>query len=347
VDIVLHYFGTTILLFIVLIASLEIIFRSKGILPSKMKVEKSVITPEGMFYKEHRVLGFVHQPGRFYFTINNRIQFTSTNSDYGFRIAKNMNEKNELDNGKKPPIWIFGCSYTYGWLVNDHETFTWILQERLQNYSVVNMGVVGYSTYQSYLLFQEMITIERPPKAIILAYTDFHDQRNTFTRSRRRSWASLERVRPFDIPCLRFDKYGTLTHKYEKLQYNGFPFSKYLAVSRFIEKKYNNYFDNRLNSHNVTRSLLLRFHKACNQRGIEFVVAGLHNNEKTENMLTYCKNNGITSIDISVERGPDHPEHTFYPYDNHPSPLAHEKYAHKLFQYLSTSKIVSLDHDIQ
>jgi hypothetical protein len=337
---ILYYFGTFILLIVVLCAGLEIILRSKGITPLKINKEASVIKPEGKFYKEHKLLGFVHQPGEYSFTINSRFQFSSTHGELGFRVSKKINGKSGDNNGVKPQVWIFGCSYTYGWLVNDYETFPWILQEKLRGYCVVNMGVVGYSTFQSFLLFQEMIAITKTPVIVILAYADFHDRRNTFTRARKRSWARLERVRPFNIPCLRINKYRILTFKYEKLQYNGFPFSKYLAVTRFFENKYNNYFDNRLKSHDVTRLLMLQFHRACSQRDIEFVIAGLHNNEKTKIMLEFCKQNGISSTDISVERGPDHPEHTFYPYDEHPSPLAHKKYAEKLYEYLTISKMV-------
>jgi hypothetical protein len=40
----------------------------------------------------------------------------------------------------KPEIWLFGCSFTHGWSLNDEETYPWVLQERLPMYEVVNYG---------------------------------------------------------------------------------------------------------------------------------------------------------------------------------------------------------------
>lgn len=52
-------------------------------------------------------------------------------------------------------VLLFGCSFTFGFGVNDKDTYAWQLAERLgSNYQVLNLGVSGYGAHQMLALLQ-------------------------------------------------------------------------------------------------------------------------------------------------------------------------------------------------
>ncbi|MFO1378459.1 MAG: hypothetical protein U1F14_15795 [Steroidobacteraceae bacterium] len=56
------------------------------------------------------------------------------------RITRPLADYSTQDAREK--IWIFGCSYTEGWSLNDEETYPWLLQERFPDYDeLANFGV--------------------------------------------------------------------------------------------------------------------------------------------------------------------------------------------------------------
>lgn len=61
------------------------------------------------------------------------------------------------DQGKKADsvVLLFGCSFTFGFGVNDKDTYAWKLAELLgANYQVVNLGVSGYGAHQMLALLE-------------------------------------------------------------------------------------------------------------------------------------------------------------------------------------------------
>lgn len=53
----------------------------------------------------------------------------------------------------KPEIGIFGDSITYGWSVNDEETYRRLLQTGFADYEIVNFGADSYGTLRSLIHF--------------------------------------------------------------------------------------------------------------------------------------------------------------------------------------------------
>lgn len=71
------------------------------------------------------------------------ISATSTIDGFGRRVTPGA----DLDQRKKF-ILFFGCSYTFGWGVNDDETLPYFVQELAPDYHAYNYGVNGYGTQQ-------------------------------------------------------------------------------------------------------------------------------------------------------------------------------------------------------
>jgi len=329
------------ILIFLLIVGLELILRRKGIKSKTVTKEKSKIIPEGKLYKAHPILGFVFQPGNFLININDRFEFTANHDEKGHRITSENGQKEHIS--ERPEIWMFGCSYTYGWLVNDYETFPWLIQERLKDWKIINFGVSGYSILQAYLQFKEALSKESAPPIVILAYgSEIHDKRNTLTRQRKKSFSRLERTSPYMVPCGRINENDELEIKYDSTKYIGYPFSSHLALMKRLEYRYDIRYDNRLKSKEVSKRILLQFKQLCDEVQSAFVVAGIHEGKDTQKMLEFCKQQGMKTINISVERGSEHPENSHYPHDDHPSPLAHRKYADKLMKYFRQEKMINI-----
>src|ERR1700730_18708848 len=125
-------------------------------------------------------------PGEFKVTLADSYSFEATNLDNTLR-ATGPSDAHPAEAGKA--IWIFGDSVTYGWSVNDQDTYCWLLQKTFRDHQIVNFGVNGYGTLQSLIQFREALKNRNPPKAVILAYASWQDVRNTFIRGRRKMLA--------------------------------------------------------------------------------------------------------------------------------------------------------------
>ena len=85
---------------------------------------------------------------------------------------------------RKPEIWVFGCSFTFSWGVDDAETYLAVLQRAMPDFEIVNFGVGGYGTLQSLMQLEREIRAGRRAALTVLAYADFHDKRNVLTPAR-------------------------------------------------------------------------------------------------------------------------------------------------------------------
>lgn len=87
----------------------------------------------------------------------------STNRD-GLRFQPDF-----LDT-KAKKVAVLGDSFTFGYGVNDNETFTNKLNDLNHNYSFLNYGVPGYSTDQEYLLLKELLKDKTISQYVIVFY---------------------------------------------------------------------------------------------------------------------------------------------------------------------------------
>ena len=85
-----------------------------------------------------------------------------TFGEYGNRITI----KNDLNNNRDK-ILILGESFTFGWLLKDHDTFVHKLQQDNSNYKFINVAVGAWGT-SDYTLFTELYCKEIKPKKIFV-----------------------------------------------------------------------------------------------------------------------------------------------------------------------------------
>jgi hypothetical protein len=327
--------------FVLFLLAGEIVLRVRGLTPFSLSPENFVVEPGGRFYAAHPRLGYTLMPGHFRVTLPDGYSFEATHTEDAHRLTHPV--RAAATDGRTG-VWIFGCSFTHGWGLNDAETYPWLLQEKLPRHEVVNFGTEGYGTIQGLIQFQEALQRETPEVAII-AYASFHDERNTFSRQTRKLAVIYNKLGPTIQPYVRLNQQNLLDYYFtstDEITYTEFPLMRYSSLMSYIEIRYNQ-LDARFNrSHEASKALIREFANLCSQRNIKLVVAGIVSDPQTSDMLEYCKGLGISTLDMSVDLTKK--ENTNWPHDLHPSKLATEVYASRLASFLSNN-VLSMEEN--
>ena len=289
-----------------------------------------LVEPGDKLYSIDSTLGYVHLPGTFKVTLGSGYSFKITHLSNSRRITQSLAVSAFKELGEN--IWIFGCSYTYGWSLNDEETYPWLMQEQLPQYKVVNFGVNGYGTLHSLIQFRELLKKEMKPTVAVIAYASFHDERNTFSRYRRKDVAPHNKLGFRVHPAARINSNGKIDHQLAEVQYQEISFMRRSAFIHFLENLYNMYEIKLLRSHDVSKAIIKEFSRLALEKRIKLVVAGITSDPSTADLLEYCRSEGILAVDISVDLAIS--ENNNLPHDSHPSAKANEEYAYKLTSFL-------------
>jgi len=286
-------------------------------------------------WREHPLLGFAPTGGTSKYGT-----FSITKLANGRRITHPLETYGDTTTRKKA-MWIFGCSFTQGWRLNDDETYPWLLQKELPDWEVVNFGVSAYSTLQSLIQLEDALDRgEQRPELAIMAYADFHEQRNTLTRIWRKSMArSLPHGR-VKYPYARLGRNGQLEIFHEPFEYLELPLKHYSALLTALETRYDDFVEFRYRSREVSEAILNEMFTLCRAKGIKFAVAGISRSSWTADVLRWCRERSIPVADISVDL--KIPGNSFLPQDGHPNAAANRQYAQKLQAFLCKEWIGAL-----
>lgn len=309
------------------LASAEFALRKMGMKPWQMREVNIQVEPGGRFFTKHPSLGYTHIPGQFKVTLGSDYSFQASHLPNTLRITRPLASYG--GSSQKPEIWVFGCSFTYGWSLNDEQTYPWLLQERLPEYEIINFGVNGYGTTHSLIQLRQALESTRPPKVVVLAYADFHDERNTFVRMWRKLVAPMNKLGPLAQPYARLGPDGSLRYSLAEVEYTGFPLMSHSALVHFLEGMWNRVEHKLHRSHQVSEALVMEMASLARKHDVKFVLASIAPDRR---MLEFTKQNGIPGVDISVDISAS--EYNNLPHDSHPSAIANIKYADKLEPFL-------------
>lgn len=139
--------------------------------------------------------GFKNHPGVYYYEYQN--------NDIGMRDTRKLADYSKYAN----KILCLGDSFTYGWGVNDNETFTSVLEKKINKDSiaVLNAGVSGVGTDYALKFFQ-VRGKELAPKTVIYFYFDndirdnmanayFHIENDSIIANDRNSYVSINALK--------------------------------------------------------------------------------------------------------------------------------------------------------
>jgi len=295
------------------------------------------VVPGGKYYRADNYLGYTHLPGRYTVYLPGGYSFITTHDSNTLRVTHPIYEDPQY--APKDKLWIFGCSVTHGWSINDRETYPWRLQQAFPGYEVVNYGVSGYGTIHSLLQLKRDLAEKKKPRVVILAYMSMHDARNTLTANRRKAASVYNFLGPVCQPYASLDKNGRLVISSPvDVVYHKVPFNTVSAFIHFLERAFNTIEAKFSNSHEVTRAIIQEMYDMCKKDSITFILAGLDNERLTNEMLEYFHKQGILTIDISVDNRSG--KYSNLPYDAHPNGLANAVYAHKLGEFIRKNNLL-------
>ncbi len=321
----IRFFLALFLIFVLLEVGLRLIGFDYPQLPQR----SFIVKPDEPFFIPHERYGFAMSPGKFEINQDDQLKWTSTQNENGYRITSDVSDT------ARPEIWIFGCSFTYGWGVDDDETYPWLLQEALPEYTIKNYGVGAYGTLQSYYQLKDELEKGKKPELIVLAYLPFHDQRNTASRFWIRAISTHKKLLNLQYPYARLEK-DSLKYAYTTLSYQSVPGSSWSCASGFMEVMYNKWQDRSCKNSHVTRHLLKQISDDCTNANIPLVLCGLDSYPRAVDHLEKMNSSGLETLNIGLDLVS--PEYTFLPVDPHPNQVAHRYYAKELTDFLKANE---------
>lgn len=261
--------------------------------------------------------------------------FEETSVDY---ILNNTSARSNLkifkNETNKNLIGYFGCSITYGYGLNNEETYANKFFEQNKEYDYLNFAVPGYSAYQSLIKLKQKIKNTKFKKVVLGIHRDL-ERRNTcavsWTKIINNFWAIPFMINIFNInfefkPKKRFD------FKFFKLRvvnlltevFNIFIFS--LGSIKKIQK-------------NTMKEILINFKKICDENKIELIVLCLEEyNEIYEFLNRNSFNWNTTNINLNETNEKGEFIWQLMPWDNHPNKDANNIFSEKLNEVIHSKQ---------
>jgi len=226
---------------------------------------------------------------------------------------------------RKRKLLLVGCSFTFGWGVNDDETFAWKLSEKLSDYDVSNHGVGGYGTYQSLLELERLLDDRPLPDKVLYGYMQGHEFRNVAHPLWTFGLTKYARQRMVEVPFCTLDAEGHLQRQAPE-RYPEWPLQGQLALVNFLQEIYvrQKIPARTEQAQRVTDLLILEMAERCRQRSVQFAMVLLDADDAARAHYTQLLGeHDIEVIDCARPLTPDRK----VPGDGHPNPRLHAEWA--------------------
>ncbi|MGB1040805.1 MAG: hypothetical protein ACPGVD_08035, partial [Flavobacteriales bacterium] len=261
-----------IYILLLLFPCFEIALRIVGGKPYENETYKIEITPRNAFIGDDS-LGIALNPGQYKIKLNDTIEFITTHTAEGRRIV----DENKIDSTS---IVSLGCSFTYGYGVNDKENFTSLLQSHFPTHKLMNYGVPGYGTVQSYLQLQQILKSEKIPEVVILNFSSYHLDRNALTPYYRRALKigfsqSMDFI-DFLMDDSRFPYVSDENKKEIKFEnwnelYQDWTGRNYFASINYLQTAVDKVITEKMDLQTISVSLIKKMNDLCAKEGCKFV----------------------------------------------------------------------------
>lgn len=320
---------------LLLVASLvgEVAVRARGGRPWDARPAALVVEPGGRLYTKDPALGYTNLPGRYRVTLPTGLSFHTTIDEQGLRVTRPLGRRPKSD---AEGVWIFGCSFSYGWSVDDHAAYPWLIQARHREFDIANFSVSGFGTVQSLIQLEQALRIRRRPAIVVLAYASFHDGRNVLTRHRQKFVAPYQHVGIVAQPAARLEAEGGLEIEMRDIVYQPWPGMRFSALVHQAEKLWNQREDSRVDSAAVTDALIERFVALARGSGARVLIATLTRDERSDAVRRRAFSLGAEGVDLAIDLNA--PGMRNLPHDGHPSAAAHRRYASLLERAIGSAR---------
>lgn len=277
------------------------------------------------------IMGFRLGVGEFVLSINEGLQFRATHLASGRR-----------DLGLSPDsallkVDLYGCSYTYGYGLDDSLTMGWRLAAALPNAKVRSWAVPGYGSTQALLQLQKQLTQQDTPDVVVIAYASFHDERNSLNAEFRRGLSlgfsqntDSQHIQNFRYPYL--DAKGKIQYQAWGGLYEPWPGRSYSALINAAQSSTEFWQEANRDKAKRSGTVLTQTAQLCESLGIEMVFFPLTRDEASQQLLPQMEAIGVKVLDASLDLSQTQFQN--YPHDTHPNARAHAHYAGALLDYL-------------
>ena len=221
-------------------------------------------------------------------------------------------------NSKKKFFGTFGCSISYGYALNEKQTFSHLINQELNDYNYLNFSVPGYSLHQSLLKYKLKSKDLKFDFIIVGIHPDL-EKRNT---------CSIKWINIIDnlwkIP--RIYKIGKIFNflpsgqsKFEIINILKF----FIGSIKFIQKS-------------TMEHLLLEFKKECLKNNTKLYILCVDNYSSMYDFLIKNKFNwNSASIDLDQKNSKNEHVWQLMPWDNHPNKEANIIYSKKVLELIN------------
>jgi hypothetical protein len=290
-------------------------------------------------------LGFALNPGSFHVTVNDELEFEVAHTQEGLRYIP----VRSVDSTSFPleDFAFFGGSFTYGWGLNDEETFPAQFAEESINYCVQNYAVPGHGMVQGFLQLKQLISENKAPDYAVFCYLPFHDDRNAATMKfqfgllQGYSNSNPETSEKFGIarfPFIRIEN-GKLKVDFlswdEKMKH--WPLRQKSSLINLLQGISITQADQKLKKEEATLALFEEIESLCHYNDVNFMIYILSNDRLAKQAKNRFEEKGLpvlmSNIDLTDKQW------TFYPDDDHPNQNAHKELGNLLSDYFKGAAI--------
>ncbi|MCW5518528.1 SGNH/GDSL hydrolase family protein [Aureitalea sp. L0-47] len=285
----------------------------------------------------HDSLGIVLNPGNYDIILNRKVKFHTTHTSAGQRLVPDTNSAKG-----RPQLAFLGCSFTYGYGVNDEQTFASILQKKYPKLDFHNYGVIGYGTLQSYFQLESLLKNGTPPEVVILNFASDHFERNALTRKFRRAMkigfdrsmeTAREMMRTSNFPYLQNPEDSINYERWEDL-YSDWRWRDKLASVNYIQTQSDKLADSSRDLVDISAVIIEQMNKLCLENDIQFVVVLLDEDDRIRRLEKGLTNQKIEALKVGFNF--NSPEYTNVPFDIHPNQKGHKLIASKIEDRIKT-----------
>ena len=282
-------------------------------------------------YAGHSELGIQLNPGKYAITINDSLTFKATHQSPTSRVVKTKKPS-------APGIAMLGCSFTYGFGVNDEEHFTSLLQAEFPNIDFYQRAVVGHGTVQSLITLKELVQ-STPLAGVFLQFSSEHLMRNTLSPTYRShlkigyghsSKNINNRMNQARFPYVERCNGPILYAPWSEI-YEHWPGRRWSATVNWLQTSYDRWHEDIPGQIATTACLLQEINQICQDHNIIFSVVSLDQHPNVDALKSQVP--GIRWIDTHFDFSD--PNLTNKPFDNHPSTSGHRYLAERIKPYVA------------
>ena len=308
---------------------LEIALLIMGYRPFRNNDYSLKATPGNAFIGDP-LLGIQLNPGTYKISINDGVAFTARHLPNHTRyVAGRVQQHTD--------VLLLGCSFTYGFGVNDDQNFASILQKTYPEIGLQNDGVVGYGSVQSLMQLQRHLESDSL-EVVLLDFSSYHLMRNSlspqyrsnlkigYNRSSRQVDNQMAEANfPYKNTCdgpIQFAAWNSM--------YTNWPGRDWLATINWMQTTRDKASEDLEKQMEITACIFKEMRDLCQQKGVKLAVVCLDSTPETEQLKRQLS--GLPWLDVQFDFHSK--AMTNLPFDSHPNEKGHQFIAQQISTFL-------------